>query len=240
MGVNLQAAVVTDAGLIRSNNEDLAYVGRRLIAVADGMGGLPAGELASAIMIRTLEPLEAVEQPTGSDALAALASAVGAANDEIRSTADADPARAGMGTTLTSMLFADDGSVALVHVGDSRGYRFRDGELNQVTIDDTYVQMLVDAGEIEPGDARHHPQRALVTQAVQGGDFEPHCMVLAPETGDRYLLCSDGLSDVLTDETIATALATYPDPHECAERLVKLTLASGAPDNVTVVIGDIG
>lgn len=239
MSVNLQAAVVTDPGLIRSNNEDLAHAGQRLVAIADGMGGLPAGELASAIMIRRLEGLDDVAVATGAAALTVLTNAVADANDEVRVSADADPARAGMGTTTTAMLLADDGEMALVHVGDSRGYRFRDGALTQVTIDDTYVQMLVDSGEIEAEDARHHPQRALVTQAIQGGVFEPHQYVLHPEPGDRYLLCSDGLSDVLTDETIETALATYPQPLECAERLVKLTLAAGAPDNVTVIIVNV-
>ena len=239
MSVNLQAAVVTDPGLIRSNNEDLAHAGQRLIAIADGMGGLPAGELASAIMIRTLEDLDDLDLATGSDALTVLEGAVIDANDEVREAAEADPARAGMGTTLTAMLLAADGEMALVHVGDSRGYRFRNGELTQVTIDDTYVQMLVDSGELAQEDARHHPQRALVTQAIQGGVFEPHRILLQPEAGDRYLLCSDGLSDVLTDETIETALATYLEPLECAERLVKLTLAAGAPDNVTVIIANV-
>jgi protein phosphatase len=203
------------------------------------MGGLPAGEFASAIMIRNLEGLDDVDLATGSDALSVLAAAAVDANDEVREAAEAEPERAGMGTTLTAMLLAADGEMAVVHVGDSRGYRFRNGELTQVTIDDTYVQMLVDSGEIAQEDARHHPQRALVTQAIQGGVFEPHLFVIQPEPGDRYLLCSDGLSDVLTDETIETALATFPQPLECAERLVKLTLAAGAPDNVTVVIANV-
>jgi protein phosphatase len=239
MNANLQAALVTDAGLIRSNNEDLAHAGRRLLALADGMGGLPAGEFASDIMIRTLEDLESLDAATGADALAALREAVAHANDQIRAAAQADPERAGMGTTVTAMLLAADDQLALIHVGDSRGYRFRDGVLEQITIDDTYVQMLVDSGELAAEDARHHPQRALVTQAVQGGIFEPHCSLLEPLAGDRYLLCSDGLSDVLTDETIEVAIATHPDPLECAERLVKLTLAAGAPDNVTVIIANV-
>ena len=185
MSVNLQAAVVTDPGLIRSNNEDLAHAGRQLIAIADGMGGLPAGEFASEIMIRNLEGLDEVDLASGADALRVLAAAAADANDEVRETAEADPERAGMGTTLTAMLLAGDGELAVVHVGDSRGYRFRDGELTQVTIDDTYVQMLVDSGEIAQEDARHHPQRALVTQAIQGGVFEPHLFTLLPAVGDR-------------------------------------------------------
>jgi len=124
----------------------------------------------------------------------------------------------------------------MVHVGDSRGYLYRDGVLTQVTIDDTYVQMLVEAGELDPGEVRYHPQRSLVTQALQGGPYEAHASLADPLPGDVLLICSDGLTDVITDETIATVLRDNADPNEAAERLVKLTLNAGAPDNVTVVI----
>jgi PPM family protein phosphatase len=239
MNVNLQAVVVTDVGLIRSNNEDLAYAGVRLFVLADGMGGPPAGDLASEIMIQTVTPLDATPVATGYDALLALRNGIDAANEAIYDAAEEDPGRFGMGTTVTGLLLGEDGGLALVHVGDSRGYRLRDGVLTQMTVDDTYVQLLVDQGSLAAADARHHPQRAIVTQAVQGGVFEPHCAVLDPLAGDRYLLCSDGLSDVITDETIETAMNTYPDRSECGQRLVKLTLAAGAPDNVTVVVIDV-
>ena len=239
MNVKLQAAIVTDVGLIRSNNEDLAHAGRRLFVLADGMGGPPAGDLASDIMINSLTYLDDFEAPVGYDALVALRAGVDAANEAIFAAAEEDSGRAGMGTTVTALLLADDGTLALVHVGDSRGYRFRDGALTQITIDDTYVQLLVDQGSLAREDARHHPQRALVTQAVQGGVFEPHCAVFEPQQGDRYLLCSDGLSDIITDETIEATLRTYPDPLECGQRLVKLTLAAGSPDNVTVLLVDV-
>jgi PPM family protein phosphatase len=239
MNANLQAVVVTDVGMIRSNNEDLAYAGRRLFVLADGMGGPPAGDLASEIMIETLQGLDDIAADSGYDAMIALRDGVDAANRAIFAAAEEDAGRQGMGTTVTGLLRAEDGTFALVHVGDSRGYLFRDGIFTQITIDDTYVQLLIDQGTLDPADARHHPQRAIVTQAVQGGAFEPHCSVLEPAAGDRYLLCSDGLSDVITDETIATALRTYPDPVECGQRLVKLTIAAGAPDNVTVVLVDV-
>src|SRR6185312_14617474 len=114
-----------------------------------------------------------------------------------------------------------------------------DGTLTQITTDDTYVQMLIDQGALDRSEARFHPQRALVTQAVQGGVFDPSCAVIEPRNGDRYLLCSDGLSDVITDETIESTMASFGDPAECARRLVKLTLAAGAPDNVTAVVADV-
>jgi serine/threonine protein phosphatase PrpC len=233
MSLTLQATVVTDPGLIRSNNEDSAYAGSRLIVVADGMGGLPAGELASDIVISALRDLETVDKTD--DPLLDLRTAVRAGNLEIKKSADADEDRYGMGTTCTAMLLRDD-QLAMVHVGDSRAYLFRDGVLTQVTVDDTYVQMLVEAGELEASEVRYHPQRSLVTQALQGGPYEAHASLADPLPGDLLLICSDGLTDVITDETIAQVFETCPMPQEAAERLVKLTLAAGAPDNVTVVI----
>jgi len=239
MSATTQAAIVTDVGKIRSNNEDLAFAGDRLFVIADGMGGPPAGDLASEIMIDTLTGLDAHAVDTGPEAVAALREAVDAANRGIREAAAADEGRTGMGTTVTGLLRAENGEFGLVHVGDSRGYLFRSGALTQLTVDDTYVQMLIDQGVLDPADARYHPQRAIVTQAVQGGVFEPHCTVLTPEEGDSYLLCSDGLSDVITDETIAGALAECGEPRGAGDRLVQLTIAAGAPDNVTVVVVDV-
>ncbi len=236
MSFALHSAVVTDPGLIRSNNEDSAFAGARLIVVADGIGGLPAGELASDIVIRGLRDLDA--KLPDSDPERVLRVAVAAANDEIQTVADEDPDRYGMGTTCTAMLLVDD-QLYLAHVGDSRGYLLHDNAFTQVTVDDTYVQMLVDAGEIDRVDARHHPQRSLVMQALQGGGYELHTQVWSPTVGDRLLVCSDGLSDVITDDTIAAVLGMHPDVEECAQTLVKLTLAAGAPDNVTVIVADV-
>jgi protein phosphatase len=236
MSLALRSVVVTDPGLIRSNNEDSAFAGARLIVVADGIGGLPAGELASEIVVRGLRDLDTAT-PDG-DPEWVLRTAVAAANDEIQAVADEDPDRYGMGTTCTAMLLCG-GHLYLAHVGDSRGYRFRDRTLTQVTADDTYVQMLVDAGELDRVAARHHPQRSLVMQALQGGTYELHTEDLAPIVGDRLLICSDGLSDVITDETIAAVLGMHSHIDECAQMLVKLTLAAGAPDNVTVIVADV-
>lgn len=237
MSLRLRTAVVTDPGLIRSNNEDSAYASATMIVVADGMGGLPAGELASEIVVRVLRELD--EQAAEGEAVRLLRTAVTTANVEVKEVADAAAERYGMGTTVTAMMLRED-QFALVHVGDSRAYQFRDGELAQLTVDDTYVQMLVEAGELDESEVRYHPQRSLVTQAVQGGPIDPHCMVIEARPGDRILICSDGLSDVITDETIGTVLGG-PDstPQSCADQLVKLTLAAGAPDNVTVLIADV-
>jgi protein phosphatase len=236
MSFALTSALVSDPGLIRANNEDSAFAGARLIVVADGIGGLPAGELASEIVVRQLRGLDG-HLPSG-DPERVLRKEIAAANDQIQSVADEDPDRYGMGTTCTAMLMARD-RLYVAHVGDSRGYRYRDRALTQITTDDTYVQMLVDAGELDRAEARHHPQRSLVMQALQGGAYELHTEVSTPKVGDRLIVCSDGLSDVISDDTIAAVLAIHPDSEECAQTLVKLTLAAGAPDNVTVIVADV-
>jgi serine/threonine protein phosphatase PrpC len=236
MSLRLRTGVVTDLGLIRSNNEDAVHVGTRLLAVADGIGGAPAGELASDIVIRTLRGLD--DAPADADPEEALRAALDDANRQIGEAAEADPARQGMGTTVTALLVTGD-RLALLHVGDSRGYLLRDGRLARLTRDDTFVQELVDRGLISAEEARDHPQRSIITQAVQGGEFAATVTLLTPQAGDRYLLCSDGLSDYVVDDAIERAMALCPEPQLCAERLVRLALRAGAPDNVTVVVCDI-
>lgn len=245
MSLILRSASVSDPGLVRSNNEDVAYAGRRLIAVADGMGGLPAGEVASEIVLRRLCVSE--QGPIGPEPCAALSAAIEDASGQIRAATEADPASEGMGTTATAALLTGD-RLAVVHVGDSRGYLLRRAgaesvgsvaTLHQLTRDDTFVQWLVDQGVLTPDDARRHPQRSLVTNAVQGVPVEPATALLAVGAGDRLLLCTDGLSDVVTDEAIGQALVTYADVQQCAEQLVKLAHQAGAPDNVTVVVADV-
>jgi protein phosphatase len=232
----LRAACASDPGQVRTNNEDCAYVGKRLLAVADGVGGLPAGEVASAIVIQALAVLD--EVPETDDPLRALRMAVEAANQDIRDTAADDRAKEGMGTTVTAILHGQD-RFGLLHVGDSRAYLFRDGALSQLTRDDTYVQVLVDQGVLTPEAARNHPQRSLVTRAVDGAHLAATCRIVDLRGGDRILLCSDGLSDFVTDAAIGTTLESYRDLDECAGQLVKLTLQAGAPDNVTVVVADL-
>jgi len=237
MSLILRTLAASDPGLVRTNNEDVAFAGRRLIAVADGMGGAPAGEVASDIVIRALAPVE--RSAPDREPLAALLEAIAAANRGIREVADADPANEGMGTTVTAALLSGD-RLAVAHVGDSRGYLMRGGTLRQLTRDDTFVQALVDQGGLTPAEARRHPQRSLVTRAVQGAPVEPATTALTAEPGDRLLLCSDGLSDVVEDHAIAWALTAHPDRQQCAEQLVKLVQQAGAPDNVTVVVADVG
>jgi serine/threonine protein phosphatase PrpC len=236
MSFILRATLVSDIGLVRTNNEDSAHAGRRLLALADGIGGMPAGEVASAIVVRTLAGLD--DAPLTDDALATLRKATEAANQEILRVGGADPANDGMGTTATAILLAGD-QLALLHVGDSRGYMQRNGELTQLTKDDTFVQSLVDQGLLTPEGARHHPRRSIVTQALQGLEYQPTLTLQPAQLGDRLLLCSDGLTDVVTDDAIGHTLRTYDDVKQCAEQLVKLALDAGATDNVTVVVADV-
>jgi serine/threonine protein phosphatase PrpC len=236
MTLAVRAVAATDQGLVRSNNEDAVFVGNRLFVVADGMGGLPAGELASDILVKALAVVD--EMPDSGEPLQDLIAALETANGRIEAAVADDDARDGMGTTVTALLLAGE-RVAALNVGDSRCYLIRDGELTQLTRDDTYVQALVDQGVLTPDDARRHPQRALVTQAVQGGPFRPAGRMIPVREGDRFLLCSDGLTDYVTDDVIAETLRACPDRKTCAAELVHRTLEAGAPDNVTVIVADV-
>jgi protein phosphatase len=160
------------------------------------------------------------------------------ANRRIRDEVAANPALDGMGTTLTAILLAG-GKISMVHVGDSRGYRLRAGELHQVTKDDTYVQMLIDEGAIGPDQAAVHPHRSVVTRALQGRQVEARYSVRPAVAGDRYLLCSDGLSEAIPADTVAATLRAYDDPQTCADQLVSLALYNGATDNVTAIVADV-
>ncbi|MGN9909453.1 PP2C family protein-serine/threonine phosphatase [Phytohabitans sp. LJ34] len=236
MTLKLRYAAVSDTGLIRSANQDSVHAGPRLLAVADGMGGMAAGDLASRIVIESVAPLDREIPDDG--LIDAMREALDTANGRIREAVAEDPSRDGMGTTLTAVLFTGT-ALALGHVGDSRAYLLREGQLQQMTRDDTFVQMLVDEGVITPEQASHHPRRAVVTQALQGGEANPAYTFMRPTAGDRWLLCSDGLSNVVSAETIGETLGGYPEPLECARRLVDLALRAGGPDNITVVIADV-
>ena len=236
MTLVVRAVAATDQGLVRSNNEDAVFVGNRLLVVADGMGGLPAGELASDILVQALGTVD--EMPESGEPLQDLIGALETANARIEAAVADDDARDGMGTTVTAIMLSGD-RVAALNVGDSRCYLVRDGELTQLTRDDTYVQALVDQGVLSAADARRHPQRALVTQAVQGGPFRPAGRMIPVQPGDRFLLCSDGLSDYVEDEVIEQTLLSNADRKTAAAELVHRTLENGAPDNVTVIVADI-
>jgi protein phosphatase len=174
----------------------------------------------------------------GTDLLAALRDKAEAANDELHQIIEENKALEGMGTTLTALLW-DGGRLGLAHIGDSRAYLFRDGELHRITRDHTWVQDLVDEGRLSPDEASTHPQRSLLTHALDGR-HEPHLDLTLREVrgGDRYLLCSDGLSGVVSEETITDTLAEA-DPQVAVDRLIELALRGGGPDNVTVVIADL-
>lgn len=235
MTLTMRYAARSDRGLIRHGNQDSVYAGPRLLAVADGMGGMAAGDVASNIVIAALAHLD--EDVPSSAPLDALRSAVEAANQQIREAVDQNPAMEGMGTTLTGMLFGGN-KIGMVHIGDSRAYLLRDNELTQITRDDTYVQLLVDEGRITEVEANTHPQKSLLMRALDGRDTEAEYSLRQVMAGDRYLLCSDGLSGVVSDETIAATLREYADPHQCADRLVQLALRAGGPDNITVIVAD--
>ena len=236
MTLVVRAVAASDQGLVRSNNEDAVFVGGRLLVVADGMGGLPAGELASDILVKSLAVVD--EEPDSDEPLQLLIAALETANGLIEAAVTEDEARDGMGTTVTALLLSGDRMAAL-NVGDSRCYLSREGQLTQLTKDDTYVQALVDQGVLTPDDARRHPQRALVTQAVQGGPFRPAGRMVPVRAGDRFLLCSDGLTDYVDDDVIGGILRDYADRQVCAAELIARTLEAGAPDNVTVIVADV-
>ena len=235
MTLVLRYAARSDRGLIRGTNQDSVYAGPRLLAVADGMGGHAAGDVASKVVIAALEHLDD-DTPSG-DMLQSLRAAVFEGSEHLREVIREAPQLEGMGTTLTAILFAG-GRLALCHVGDSRAYLLRDGEFAQITHDDTFVQTLIDDGRITPEEANSHPQRSLLLRALNGQDVDPDLSMREARAGDRYLLCSDGLSGVVSEETLAEALKD-PDPQSTADRLIELALRGGGPDNITVIVADV-
>ena len=229
-------AVQSDIGLSRDENEDSAYAGSRLLAVADGMGGHAAGEVASAAVIEALRPLD-TQVPAG-ELLNALDHAVRRANNALRDIVKADPSRQGMGTTLTALLWSGS-QLGLVHIGDSRAYLLRDGEVFQITHDHTMVQMLLDDGKITAEEVASHPQRSLLLRAMGRDGVEPDLQLREARPGDRYLLCSDGLHDVVAAESIAEVLRTVSDPDQAAKDLIALAIDGGGPDNITCIVADV-
>ena len=235
MKLALDFVAVSDRGLVRANNEDSAYAGPHLLVLADGMGGHAAGEVASQLMVEHLEHLD--RDPEDADMLALLGAAAEDGNASIEASVAEHPEQAGMGTTLTAAMF-NGRELGLIHVGDSRGYLLRDGELRQLTVDDTFVQSLVNDGKLAPEDVSSHPQKSLILKAYTGRAVEPHLELIQVQPGDRILLCSDGLSDPVTQQTIQLALGDGT-PEMAANRLIELALRSGGPDNVTVVVAEV-
>ncbi|MEU2559691.1 Stp1/IreP family PP2C-type Ser/Thr phosphatase [Streptomyces longispororuber] len=237
MSLSLRFAAGSHKGMIREGNEDSGYAGPRLLAIADGMGGQAAGEVASSEVISTLVTLD--DDVPGSDILTSLGSAVQRANDQLRLMVEEDPQLEGMGTTLTALLWTGQ-RLGLVHVGDSRAYLLRDGVLTQITQDHTWVQRLVDEGRITEEEATTHPQRSLLMRALGSGDHvEPDLSIREVRAGDRYLICSDGLSGVVSHQTMEDTLASYQGPQETVQELIQLALRGGGPDNITVIVADV-
>jgi len=239
MTLALHYALRSDVGLLREGNEDSAYAGPRLLAIADGMGGHAAGEVASAVAISAIAPLDRQNLISDDDMLNALADAVASARATLHDMSESDPAVEGMGTTLTAMLWAG-ARVAVCHIGDSRAYLLRDGDLYQITRDHTLIQSLVDEGRLSPAAAANHPQRSLIMRALQGStDADPDLAMHDAILGDRYLLCSDGLTDVVSDETVHHILSTVPDAEDAVNQLIALAIRNGGPDNITCIVADV-
>jgi protein phosphatase len=239
LAIALRFAARSDIGLVRQNNQDSAYAGPHLLVVADGMGGHAGGDVASSLAIGELAPLDG-ESHGADDALEHLKQAVFAAHRELLSRVDEEPALTGMGTTVTAIL-RTGGKLALAHIGDSRAYMLRDGALVQITKDHTFVQTLVDEGRLTLEEAEQHPQRSVLMRVLSDviDDVEPDLSMREGLGGDRYLLCSDGLSGVVSNETLRDTLASGADPGSTCEALVQLALRAGAPDNVTCIVADV-
>ena len=226
----------TDVGRQRSANEDSLVVNPPLFAVADGMGGAKAGEVASAVAVEAVEGARESGEPVE----AQLAGIVREANRRIYDLAVADESRRGMGTTLTlAKLHGDE--VSLAHVGDSRAYRLRGGELEQLTKDHSLVAELERSGQITPEAAEHHPQRSIITRALgPEPDVEVDTYTLAGRAGDLFLICSDGLTSMISDDEVRSILRSAGSLDDAAEELVRAANQSGGKDNITVILFRLG
>lgn len=227
----------TDLGLIRDGNEDSALVSPRLIAVADGMGGHAGGEVASKIAVQTLASLQSVlDDPTidvdsREDLLFNITYEI---DSEIARQSKKNPKLTGMGTTLTA-LHLEGKDAELLHVGDSRCYRYRGGKFTQLSYDHTVMQELIDQGRLTPEEVFEHPQRSVLTQALMGNSaVDPVLVVYPVELGDHFLLCSDGLTSVLSEFEILEIIRSAA-PDDLIPKLISATKAKGAPDNITIL-----
>ena len=241
MSLSLRYAARSHVGLIRDGNEDSGYASSRLLVIADGMGGQAAGEIASAVAVQTLAELDS-PHTTGltGDPVRDLDDRVKLANNKIRGIITQNPELEGMGTTVTALFLAGGNHFAFGHIGDSRAYRLRGGVLEQISTDHTWVQRLIDEGQITEDEAGRHPQRSLLMRALgTTAEVDLDLTVLDAQVGDRYLLCSDGLSGFVPFNTLATTLAGYGDPHHAAETLIQHALRGGGADNITCIVADV-
>lgn len=239
MFLGLNFAARSDVGLLRHNNQDSAYAGPHLLVVADGMGGAAGGDIASSIAVGRLAGLDG-ESLGPDEALDELKAAIADAHSEIVDRAGNDPELSGLGTTVTALLRSGS-ALAMAHIGDSRAYLLRDHDLEQVTTDHTFVQHLVDTGRLSAADAENHPKRSMLLRVLGDVDADVPVDISVRQTrvNDRWLLCSDGLSGVVSRDTLRATLQEVADPGDCADALVALALAAGAPDNVTCIVADV-
>lgn len=234
-----RCAARSDVGLVRSNNQDSGYAGPNLLVLADGMGGPAGGDIASSVAIAHLVPLDSDSYPADK-MLPLLREALMDAHDELSDRSRRDKDLEGLGTTCIALMRSGN-KLAMVHIGDSRAYVLRGEALTQVTTDHSFVQYLVESGQITPEEAEHHPNKNVVLRVLgdSQADVTPDETIREAVVGDRWLLCSDGLSGVVSPETLGAVLAEIDDPGECAEELIRLALRAGGPDNITCVVADI-
>lgn len=237
--VEFHFAARSDIGLVRATNQDSGYAGPNLLVLADGMGGPAGGDIASSVALAHLVPLDGESHPAEA-MLPLLRGALMDAHDELSERSRQDSELKGLGTTCIAVMRSGN-KLAMVHIGDSRAYLLRDDTLTQITTDHSLVQYLVDTGQITPDEAERHPQRNVVLRVLgdMQADVTPDETMREAVVGDRWLLCSDGLSGVVSSETIGKVMSRFEDPGACAEELIRLALLAGGPDNITCVIADI-
>jgi PPM family protein phosphatase len=233
-------AAASHVGRVRTQNQDSGYAGTSLFVVADGMGGHAGGDIASAIAVRRIAETDRLDFATPQEAEFALQSAMIAANQEISAAVEDRPELTGMGTTVSALVRVGD-VIATAHIGDSRIYLLRDGELSQITNDHTFVQRLVETGRITPEEAAVHPRRSVLMRVLGDIDQSPEIdtSILGTVPGDRWMLCSDGLTSYVPIERILVAMTGSLTPADTAEALIAEALEHGAPDNVTAIVVDI-
>jgi PPM family protein phosphatase len=236
MTLQLRYVTHSEIGLVRKNNQDSGYASPHLLVVADGMGGAAAGDLASAVAIDIIRKID--DPSTGEQMLEVLARAIHQANDKIAELVESDLSLEGMGTTVTGAMF-DGAQLGLAHIGDSRAYLLRDGRLERLTHDHTWVQSLVDDGKISESEAAMHPHRSLLLKVLNGQPTNDPDLAMVPVVGgDRLMFCSDGVCGLIDDDVIEAALQ-LPDLNDAAERLVIESLHEGGIDNITVIVADV-
>lgn len=239
MAIEFVFAARSDVGLLRNNNQDSAYAGPRLLVLADGMGGAAGGDIASSVVVAHMVPLDEAHG-TADKLLRTMTEALQSAHDELVERSANDRKLRGLGTTCTAILRSGN-KLAMTHIGDSRAYLLRDGYLTQVTTDHSFVQYLIDSGQITPEEAETHPKRNYILRVLGDapGEVEVDETIREAVPGDRWLLCSDGLSGVVSADTLRDVLAETADVDECCEKLVELALLGGGPDNITCIVADV-